>query len=160
TETVAPLVPSETVGLNWPNDVFVNGRKLAGILVEVLQNRRLVVGIGLNANNSIREAPSPLQKTATSLVDLTGTRHNRTRILLALLEHLAAAFRQLTARPEQIAATANALCLQHGQTLTLELGQRRIRGRCRGIATDGALLLDTPEGLDKFYSGVLVPQDF
>jgi len=155
TETVAPLVPSETVGLNWPNDVFVNGWKLAGILVEVLRDGRLVVGIGLNANNSIREAPSPLQKTATSLVDLTGTQHDLTQILLALLEHLDAAFRQLIARPEQIAARANALCLQHGQTLTLELGQRRIRGRCRGIAPDGALLLDTPEGPEKFYSGVL-----
>jgi len=154
-ETVAPLLPSHTVGLHWPNDVFVAGRKLAGTLVEVLAGRRLVVGIGLNSNNAIRDAPQQLQKTATTLFELTGTRHDRTQVLLALLAHLAKVFRKLASAPEQIAVKANALCLQRGKTLTIHSGRRSITGRCVGIASDGALLLHTADGREKLYSGVL-----
>jgi len=156
TETVAPLLPSHTVGLHWPNDVFAEGRKLAGVLVEGLRDRRLVVGIGLNVNNSLREAPPTVEKTATTLFELTGIAHDRTKVLVAILERLAGALREMISRPEQIAARANAVCLQHGQTLTIQTGRRRVCGRCRGIAADGALLLDTPEGREKLYSGVVL----
>ena len=155
-ETVAPLLPSHTVGVHWPNDVIADGRKLAGILVEFLANRRLVVGIGLNTNSSLRQAPKELQKTATTLYELTGTRHDRTAILLALLGHLDAVFGQLASSPDKIAARANRLCLQRGRTLTIQLGGNAICGRCAGIASDGALLLDTPSGREKLYSGVLM----
>jgi biotin-(acetyl-CoA carboxylase) ligase len=47
------------------------------------------------------------------------------------------------------------LCLQLGQELTIEVGGRLNAGRCAGIAADGALLLETAEGWQKFYSGVL-----
>lgn len=154
-ETVAPLLGSHTVGLHWPNDVIAAGRKLAGILVEVLSNRWLVVGIGLNTNNSLRDAPQDLQATATTLIELTGISHDRTQVLLTLLQHLEEAFRRLVSGPDEIVASANTLCLQHGQELTVQLGRRRISGRCRGIASDGALLLDTPQGPEKLYSGVL-----
>ncbi len=154
-ETVGPLLPSHQVGIRWPNDVFAGGRKLAGILVEVLSDRRLVVGIGLNLNNSLCEAPPELQSTAATLRELTGTPHDRTRILLALLEHLAVGLWQLASTPEQVAARADGFCLQHGEQLTIQLGRRLVSGRCAGIASDGALVLDTPEGRRTLYSGVL-----
>jgi len=52
-------------------------------------------------------------------------------------------------------ARADQLCLQRGQTLTLESGQESFTGLCAGIAPDGALLLDMPEGKRSFYSGIL-----
>ena len=52
-------------------------------------------------------------------------------------------------------ARADALCLQRGQMLALESGGRTVGGRCAGIAPDGALVLDTPEGREQFYSGVV-----
>jgi len=154
-ETVSPLLCRHKVGLHWPNDVIAAGRKLAGILVEVLSDRWLVVGIGLNTNNSLRDAPQDLQNTATTLIELTGIPHDRTQLLLTLLEHLERAFGMLASAPGDIAANANTLCLQHGQELTVQLGRRQVSGRCRGIASDGALMLDTPQGPQKLYSGVL-----
>jgi BirA family biotin operon repressor/biotin-[acetyl-CoA-carboxylase] ligase len=154
-ETVAPLLADHTVGLHWPNDVYVEGRKLAGILAEILANRRTVLGIGLNANNSLADAPQELHHSATTLLDLTGVVHDRTRILLSLLGHLESALGKLATDPEQIAATADEICLQKGQTLTADSGRQRVSGRCEGIASDGALLLDTREGLERLYSGVL-----
>lgn len=154
-KTAAPLLPSHVVGVHWPNDVFVDGRKLAGVLVEALSDRRLVVGIGMNVNNSLDDAPEALQTSATTLWELTGIRHERTQILVGLLGHLAKGLALLASAPEQVAAEADWLCLQHGQTLTVELGRRVVSGRCEGIASDGALLLDTPAGRERFYSGVL-----
>jgi BirA family biotin operon repressor/biotin-[acetyl-CoA-carboxylase] ligase len=143
------------VGIHWPNDVFADGRKLAGILVEGLSHTRLVVGIGLNMNNSLAQAPQALRNKATTLLELTGTRHDRTHVLLAVLGKLAGGLRQLASAPEHLATRANALCLQHGHVLRIHSGRRCVRGRCAGIASDGALVLETCEGPQKFYSGVL-----
>lgn len=154
-EAVTPLLPSLTVGVRWPNDVYVGERKLAGLLVEVPTERFIVIGIGINVNNTLVDAPVELARRVTTLGDLTGQRYDRTEILLDTLALLTKWLRQLASTPEAVASRANELCLQHGQTLTLDLGGRLVTGCCGGIASDGALLLETPEGRQRFYSGVL-----
>jgi len=143
-DTVAPLVPAHGVGIRWPNDVYAAGGKLAGILVEVLPDRQHVVGIGLNTNNARAEFPPELRQKVATLLDLSGRQHDQTTILATLLTNLEANFRLLATSPERIAARADQLCLQRGQTLTLESGQESFTGLCAGIAPDGALLLDMP----------------
>jgi BirA family biotin operon repressor/biotin-[acetyl-CoA-carboxylase] ligase len=155
-ETVAPLVPERRVGLHWPNDVFVDGRKLAGILVEVPAGARLVVGIGLNTNDTLGDAPPEVRDKAATLRDLTGRRFDRTSILLDLLPRLEAVWAHLASSPETIGNQAHARCLQRGTILTVELGRESVRGRCGGIAADGALLLDTPGGRRRLVSGVVL----
>lgn len=155
-ETVAPLLPDHTSGLHWPNDVFVGDRKLAGILVEALPDGRHVVGIGVNVNNSLASAPEELLSLATTLGELTGAAHERTELLVRLLDHLASNLDVLGRQPQELGRRADELCLQHGRTLTLRHGGRTLTGLCAGIAPDGALLLDTPSGREAFYSGVLV----
>lgn len=71
--------------LKWPNDVLVDGRKIAGILVEVAPGGRVVVGVGLNVHLSEDELPVP---TATS-VDLVGAGADRTEVAIDYLERLA-----------------------------------------------------------------------
>ncbi len=154
-ETVAPLLPAHRVGIRWPNDVIAAGGKLAGVLVEVLPDGRHVVGIGLNTNSSLSQAPPELRPTATTLLELTGTTHDQTAILVALLGHLEEKLQQLASEPGRVAARADALCLQRGESLVLHSAGRAVTGRCAGIAPDGALLLDTPEGRQAFYGGML-----
>ena len=69
--TNSQVARAHTVGLKWPNDVWLNNRKACGILVEVPPTRcgRLVIGVGLNVNNSFDSAPAELQLNATSLSD-------------------------------------------------------------------------------------------
>ena len=55
-----------------------------------------------------------------------------------------------------LARRADRACLQHDQALTLQTGDRRVDGICAGIADDGALVLRTERGAEKFYSGVLI----
>jgi len=154
-EAVSPRLPTHPLGIHWPNDVLAAGRKLAGILVEVLPDRRHIIGIGLNTNNSLTDAPPELRQTATTLRELTAREHDQTGILVDLLRHLEVALGQLTQRPERIGLQADELCLQRGQTLTLHSGGHFTSGICAGIAPDGSLLLDTPVGRRRFYSGIL-----
>jgi BirA family transcriptional regulator, biotin operon repressor / biotin---[acetyl-CoA-carboxylase] ligase len=154
-DTVAARLPRHEVGIHWPNDVLAAGRKLAGILVEVLPDRRHVIGIGLNTNNTLADAPAQLQATAATLRDLSSREHDQTDILVDLLGRLDRQFQQLRSDPAEVARRADALCLQRGRPVTLELGNRTIAGRCRGIGLDGAILLETSAGVERFHSGTL-----
>ncbi|HWB11325.1 MAG TPA: biotin--[acetyl-CoA-carboxylase] ligase [Pirellulales bacterium] len=155
-ETAAALLSRLDVGLHWPNDVFVADRKLAGVLIEAMPDGRHVLGIGCNVNNRVSAAPPELAHIATSLFDLAGREHRRSELLLAILERLNSRIDELARSPQSLGRRADELCLQHGRRLTIRVGQRETVGVCAGIAADGALLLDTADGRQSFYSGVLV----
>jgi BirA family biotin operon repressor/biotin-[acetyl-CoA-carboxylase] ligase len=154
-DTVQPLVPAHAVGLHWPNDVFVDGKKLAGILIDVLPSGRHVVGIGLNVNNPLADAPDDVRARATSLCELADRPLDRTAVLVDLLTNIRQTVREATHAPEALGERFAQLCQQIGRELTIEVGSKRTTGRCAGIAPDGALILETASGWQKFYSGVL-----
>ena len=143
------------LGLHWPNDVMLDGRKLAGILVERLPTGHHVVGIGVNTNNTAADAPPELRDRIATLRDATGATHDHDNLLAALLRRFEAQLNQLRADGQEVARHANELCLQRGRTLTVLAGAERITGPCRGIAPDGALLLATPDGLRPCYTGIV-----
>jgi BirA family biotin operon repressor/biotin-[acetyl-CoA-carboxylase] ligase len=152
---VTPRLYPHHVGLHWPNDVYIGGRKLAGILIDLLADGRHILGIGLNVNNSLSSAPADVRDRATSLFDLTGMQHDRTDLLLDILAELSSVFQQSAAEPTAFGARFQDLCLQVDKPLTIEAGGTTTAGHCLGIAADGALLLQTARGVEKFYSGVL-----
>jgi BirA family biotin operon repressor/biotin-[acetyl-CoA-carboxylase] ligase len=155
-ETTAGVLSRLDVGLHWPNDVFVGQRKLAGMLIEAMPDGRHVLGIGCNVNNRISAAPPELASIVTSLVDLTGKEHGRGELLFDMLRRLDGRLAELARSPHALGRRADELCLQHGKRLTIRLGQRETVGTCAGVADDGALVLDTADGRQSFYSGVLV----
>ncbi len=72
--------------IKWPNDVRVNGRKVAGILVERAAGS--VIGIGLNANSTQDDFPADLRETATSLRLLLGSPVDRSELARDLIQSL------------------------------------------------------------------------
>lgn len=158
-DAIAPRLISGRfpLGLHWPNDIYVGGRKLAGILVEVLPDGRHIVGVGLNTNNRTADAPVALRQQVVTLADLTGRRHDHTELLIDLLAALDVRLRQLGADDPALVAVLDTLCLQHDQQLTVYVGAEAITGRCIGIAGDGGLMLDTAAGRRTFHSGTLRP---
>jgi len=154
-ETLAPLLLQHTVGIHWPNDVFADGRKLAGILTESPRPGTHVIGVGINTNTSLAESPPELRGKAATLLDLTGSCHDHTEMLIRLLQNLERLLARLGREPQAIAAHADSLCLQRGRSLTLDTGQEPITGVCRGIAPDGGLVLETSQGRRVFHSGVV-----
>ena len=147
--------PNIRSGCTGPTTCLSGAGKLAGILVEVLPDGRHIIGIGLNSNNSVAEAPPELRASIATLLDLTGRNVDHTELLLALMENLEAALSHLAGPTELLGERFDLLCRQRGEILTVYQGEQSITGRCAGIAPDGALLLETPAGPRAIYSGTL-----
>ena len=150
-------VARESVGLKWPNDIWLNHRKVCGILVEVpvVQRGRLVIGVGLNVNNSFATAPPELQAIATSLRDEIGAEFDRTAVLTEVLRQLDADLRCLAANAPTLAERWRTLCVLRDRIVSLDTSQHVVTGRCLGISADGALRLQTSSGEQQFYGGVV-----
>jgi len=154
-EEVAGLAPA----LKWPNDVLVDGRKAAGVLVEgqfaAGQAPVLVVGVGVNVNGG--EPPPEAAPHATSLAVAAGRPVARAPLLAAFLgrleEHLDGLAEDGGAR---LRAAWEARMAGRDATVTVRFpGTERLplHGRALGLAGDGALRLATTEGEVPVYAG-------
>lgn len=148
---------SESVGLKWPNDVWLNERKVCGILVEIppIQRGRLVIGIGLNVNNSFAAAPPELQSIATSMRDESGVEFDRIELLRGVVRQLEADLRRLGTNDPSLPDSWRRRCVLRDRTASLDTGQHVVTGRCLGLADDGALRMQTPVGEQRFYGGIV-----
>lgn len=96
---VAAVAAAETVEaatalsaqIKWPNDVMLNRRKVAGILAE-LADEVVVVGLGINVNQTREELPADTHTPAGSLRTLTGSTYDRAALLGSLLARLESAY--------------------------------------------------------------------
>jgi BirA family transcriptional regulator, biotin operon repressor / biotin---[acetyl-CoA-carboxylase] ligase len=77
--------------IKFPNDVLIGGRKVAGILAESSEGR-VVLGIGVNANQSLDQLPADAQTEPTSLRLELGEPVNRVQLLAAILLQLERAY--------------------------------------------------------------------
>jgi BirA family biotin operon repressor/biotin-[acetyl-CoA-carboxylase] ligase len=158
-ETLAILAPGSDPQVCWPNDVVSGGRKLAGILVESAPHGRIIFGVGVNTTGRATAAPDPLQRRLVTLPDLVGASLCRTRLLAAFLPRLLATLATLGDDPPAVATRYRDRCGLTGRAVTLHLGDTACHGICRGVATDGALLLETADGVRRFVSGSLTAPD-
>lgn len=98
-DTVAALLPDHAVRIKWPNDILVEGHKVAGILIETSMDqhrlRSMIVGIGLNVNQ--RAFDAGLHGRATSLLLEGGQEHAPKQVLNRLLEAIEAMYLGLRA---------------------------------------------------------------
>lgn len=160
-EALRETAPGPQFGVKWPNDVFADGRKIAGILVEVPpaspQSRALVIGVGLNVNNSWAAAPPELQQVGVALCDLTNQHHRRAELLIQLLSMVEAGLIQLRAGQPSLAQTWQALCVLRGRSIKVAMGEKIISGTCQGLDADGALLVKTGADADtvRLFGGVV-----
>jgi len=73
--------------IKWPNDVMLNRRKVAGILAE-MRGDAVVIGIGVNVNQTAGQLPAGTRTPAGSLRSLTGREYDRDAVLASMLERL------------------------------------------------------------------------
>ena len=153
------LMPNCPFVLKWPNDVLIGDHKVCGILVEqhsVGQRQAVIIGIGVNVNNSMRDAPSEIAQRATSLFDLEGHTFDLSTVLIAILQRLTYRINQLTTHPRLALAETNRHNVLTGRIVTLQIGDSTITGLCVGVDDDGQLVLQTELQLHRCASGIVV----
>lgn len=146
------------LGIKWPNDVMLDGGKVCGILIEspggsAPAKDRLIIGIGINVNNSWHAAPREAGPNGTALCDATGRPHDMQGILISLLKAFDARIHQLAVHAPQLSAAWQQLCWLTEQRVEVQTNSRWIDGVCVGIDTDGALVVENVFGTHRVCSG-------
>jgi BirA family biotin operon repressor/biotin-[acetyl-CoA-carboxylase] ligase len=156
-EVLEQLVLDRRVQLKWPNDVFLDGRKVCGVLVETIAQRPglIVIGVGINVNNSFANAPAELRSIATSFMDVAAKSFDLTDILVSQLQQIEHRIGTVVAGSEDLAEAWRARCMLEGRTLSIDLGTKRLTGICHGIDDEGALIIQTEGGIERCFAGVI-----
>lgn len=157
-EGVERVTPELSFLIKWPNDVFLRQKKICGILIETVSQRAdtIIVGVGINVNNSLVEAPADVQDRATSLVDAVAQESvHAESVLLHILNALFTNLDTLSNGPDDLMRQWKRRCYLTSKLVTIEDGQKHSTGLCLGVDEDGALRLRTESGESRFFGGTI-----
>ena len=145
------------ISVKWPNDILLNHKKVCGILVQskivVGQYERIVIGIGLNANQTGEFFKGDLIR-ATSVFNETGEKHDRIRLfeqILLSIDRMLILLQKNGERP--IIEMWEDVCDSLGKEIAIDDGGQVYRGVFEGLENDGAMRLVTKNGHKVFYAG-------
>lgn len=153
--TIEHLAAPFSARLKWPNDVYLNDRKVAGILIETAPRQldALVVGVGLNVATKMQDTDASIQSYAISICELTQRYPERYQWLAECVEQIFDALDQCVHSPHEIIAEQRRRCVLRGQMIRYCLADRWLTGQCEGIDDQGALLVRSGETLHRLNSG-------
>lgn len=155
-ETLLKLTPCK-INIKWPNDILVNGKKLAGILTEMSTEMDaidyIVVGLGMNV--STLGFPDDIKDKATSILIETGKYFPRVTFIREYLrwyEKYYEIFKNIGFEP--VIQRWKELTNTIGQMVIAEVAGKKYIGEVHDIDNDGILILkDESEKLHRIFSG-------
>lgn len=135
-------------GLKWPNDVIANGRKIAGVLIEMATSgetvESIIVGIGVNCNNTI--FPDDIRAKATSIFLETGTAVSRKELVCRILEHFENDYFKWLDGQLAFLDEYKALCINLDKEVVIHQRSEVITGIAEDITPKGELKILLPGG--------------
>lgn len=148
--TADAIVEAAQIGcdLRWPNDVMIGDRKIAGILVQLLDSA-VVAGIGINVNHG--GFPPEIAGEATSLRIVSNRRHSREHLLIALLPAIERYCRQLAGehgREAILRMFSLRSSYAHNRRVTVGQGTSVIEGTTAGLDPSGFLIIRKDDGTE------------
>lgn len=137
--------------IKWPNDLLINGKKCTGILTELQADmdrvHAIILGIGVNVNQTETDFPEEIQSIATSIQMVTGQPVDRAQLLARILHHLETytdlyvmhGFEPLKILWESYSCTI-------GKRIKAIMIHQQIEGIALGITNEGVLQVKTDDG--------------
>ena len=146
-----------TTDIKWPNDLLSGERKICGILAETVDSpsgRAVVLGIGINLTSEA--FPGELAGVATSVAEASGRTPERVTLLAALVGAVGRWY-SLLHEPDGaekiVAAWTSRSSYASGKTVQVANGDEVWQGITRGVESDGALRLETADGVKLVRAG-------
>ena len=151
------------IKIKWPNDIYFEGRKLAGMLTEASIDceriKTLVFGIGLNVNVSSRHYPKGLIKESVSLQDIIGEQLRLHELAAKLIKIILASYNQTITKSldDDLLEGWDEVDELKGKKIEISLGKEKIIGKASGIDNEGNLLVKLRNGrFKKVHSGEII----
>lgn len=134
------------IGIKWPNDLLIDGRKVCGILIESAAEdgrvRYAIAGIGIDANLTAEDLPEHLQSIVTSLRIESGQVIDRTSIVAEVISELETLYQCYTDEGfAPIAALWESMAISIGKSIQVHNAQGSFQGIAQGLGINGELLL-------------------
>ena len=144
------------VELKWPNDVLINGKKICGILIESTSENskieRLVIGLGINVNQTVFQGAYSLPPTSIRLE--INENADRERLLAEVLNNFEELLKVLIESPEIILKDWKQRCSMIGDKISITEGEEVKYGILEDIDDNGFLLLrDSKNRIEKIHYG-------
>jgi BirA family biotin operon repressor/biotin-[acetyl-CoA-carboxylase] ligase len=138
------------VGIKWPNDIVVSGRKLGGILLESrFRSGRIshaVVGIGINVNSKNADFPEDIRAIATSVFQETGIKTKRTVLIDEMLDDIDDGLDMLMEKRSSLLEKYRKMSVTLGKMVTVNTSEGILEGFALNIDEQGHLMLQTGTG--------------
>jgi len=145
------------VKLKWPNDLILLGKKVGGILCEskVKQQRlhEVVIGVGLNVNETIDDMDESLQSRATSMHIQSEKFYQRERILAEILNCMEPLIDGLPNNINIIQSQWEDACSHLNQTVQFYHGEKIVEGLFTSLGESGSAVLNVDGAEKTFHSG-------
>ncbi|MEN6424645.1 MAG: biotin--[acetyl-CoA-carboxylase] ligase [Phycisphaerales bacterium] len=165
-------IGGRNAGIKWPNDIMLDDKKVAGILVESRGVSRVsslvarpteaappsprytthksrdtkVIGIGINCHQTKDAFPEDIQTAATSLDMIAGTQCQRATVAKRVLTSLDHWLRVAERNKKQVIETWSRLSTQLGKRVALSFDGKRFTGNCIGVDPESGLILQLDRG--------------
>ena len=135
--------------IKWPNDIILNNKKAAGILVESRKHEKYtanVIGIGINCHQQKTDFPAELKKTATSIDIETGTTTDRISLIRRLLVSVEHWLETAEKKPQKVIDRWQKLSSQLHHRIAVIYNRKKFTGNCIGIDPQEGLILQLDTG--------------
>ena len=156
-QALQELDPPLSVTLKWPNDLQINGAKVGGVLIELAGEMDgqvdVVIGVGVNGRmtgHQARDIDQAWTDLASELADMPPRTTLAACVLSRLLEMLPRFSQQGFAAFQDAFDRYDAV---RGKSVQVQSGDQMILGRAVGVLADGALRVETPDGVREVYGG-------
>lgn len=145
--------------IKWPNDVVINGKKVAGVLTEMHSElgiiNYVILGIGINANLNLDQIPEELKEKATSLKAIKGEKIDRRELFVRLVTRIDQLYAEFIQTGEidgaiQICKDNSAVI---GKEIDVYQGKEKRQGRAIELNKNGELLVEFETGVENLFSG-------
>lgn len=145
-------IPDAALKIKWPNDLYCDGRKFAGMLTEAKMDgdslRSIVFGLGINVNSNPNSFPKELRGSATSLYAICGEKTPLNQLTAKMLQAVYDAYETCTDKnsSESLPEAWEPLNAISSKHVTVYQNNQATIGIVRGIDPAGALLLEQANG--------------
>ena len=140
--------------IKWPNDIIVNGKKIAGILVEAktYKNRKAyIIGVGINCHTAKESFPAEIKDLATSIDIESGGFCDRISLAKRLLISLDKWLDIASKDSEKLTTRWRKKSIQLGHRITFLHNRRKYTGNCIGIDPQKGLIVQLDSGAVQMF---------
>ena len=142
--------------LKWPNDIYCSNKKIGGILCESkIKNKeidKIVIGIGINVNETIEEHPDNIQNDISTMFSITNHAHQRELIIAEFVNYFERLLNNITENSKMIIDEWQNLCMHMNQNISFHEKEKTNEGVFIGLNKEGYAKIEIDEKIQTYSS--------